>query len=133
MPPFVGVDDNVTIVYDASLGNGTLANTSQSVYMHVGLITNNSNSPTDWKHVQGAWGTADPNVLMTSMGNNLYSKTFNIRTFFGVPLIDTVYQMAFVLRNADGSLVGRAADGSDIYVDLYGPGLKLKIERPFSL
>jgi hypothetical protein len=37
----------------------------------------------------------------------------------------------FVFRNANGSLVGRNADGSDIYLDLYEPGFHAGILQPF--
>ena len=68
-PAFPSQNDTVTIIYDASEGNGALVGYTP-VYAHAGLITNQSTSPTDWKHVQGNWGTSDPKVLMTPLGNN---------------------------------------------------------------
>ena len=70
-PAFPSQNDTVTVIYDASEGNGALVGYTP-VYAHAGLITNQSTSPTDWKHVQGNWGTADPNVVMTPLGNNLH-------------------------------------------------------------
>lgn len=117
-PAFPNQNDFVTIVYDASLGNGALQNSS-TIYAHTGVITNQSTSPTDWKFVKGNWGTADPSVLMTSLGNNLFQISFNIAQFYNFPPNTVVYKLAFVFRNATGSIVGRNADGSDIFYDVY--------------
>lgn len=120
-PPFPTADDTVTIVYDASQGNGALVGITP-VYAHAGLITTNSTSPTDWKYVQGNWGQADPNVLMTDLGNNKHQIKYHIRTYYGLPMNETALELAFVFRNAAGNTVGRASDGSDIYYPLYQPG-----------
>ena len=123
-PIFPTQNDTVTIIYDATQGNAELAGISP-VYGHFGLITSNSTSPTDWKYVQGNWGTADANVLMTDLGNDLHQITFHIPTFFGVPSNETVLKLAVVFRNAAGNKVGRATDGSDIYYDVYSAGSPL--------
>lgn len=130
-PAFPSKNDFVTIIYDASKGNAALQNTA-TIYAHTGVITDQSTSPTDWKHVKGNWGTADPNVLMTSLGNNLFQISFNIGEFYNFPSNTIVYKMAFVFRNAAGNIVGRSADGSDIYYDVYpeNSGLLGKIFAP---
>ncbi len=131
-PVFPSVDDTITLIYDASLGNSALTGVSP-VYMHTGVITDKSNSPTDWKYVQGNWGTADNKVKMTDIGNNLHRKRYHIRSFYGIPSTDSLISLAFVFRNADGSLVGRATDGSDIYYPVYPKsGLFAKILSPES-
>lgn len=117
-PVFPTVEDTVTIIYDATEGNGALVGISP-VYAHTGLITSSSSSPTDWKYVQGTWGIADPNVIMTDLGNNLHEIKYHIRSFYNVPQNETVLKLAFVFRDAAGNNVGRAADGSDIYYDVY--------------
>ena len=118
-PAFPSQFDDITLYYDASEGNGALENYGGSIYGHMGLITNASSSGTDWKHVIGNWGTPDAQTLMTDEGNNIYSKSYNIQDFHNVPGGIEVLQLAFVFRNADGSLVGRDEDGSDIYYDVY--------------
>lgn len=123
-------DDIVTVYFDASEGNAELAGFSGDIYAHTGVITTTSSSPSDWKNVQGTWGTADPNVEMTSLGGDLYSITYDINTFYGLSSTDTVLQLAFVFRNADGTLVGRATDGSDIYADVFPPGLGIAFVSP---
>ena len=116
-PAIVTQNDTVTITYNAALGNAALSGVTP-VYMHTGVITNLSTSPTDWRHVQGTWGSADPNVLMTSIGNNLHEKTIHINSFYNVPANETVLALAFVFRNANGSIVGRAVGGGDIFVPI---------------
>ncbi len=118
-PVFPSTDENITIFFHANEGNAALNNFSGPIYAHTGVITNLSTSASDWKHVQTTWGIADPKGLMTNAGPNLWSKTFKIRDFYGVPTNETVLKMAFVFRNASGSIVGRAGDGSDIFYDVY--------------
>ena len=118
-PAFPTVNDVVTITYDATQGNGALSGQSQ-IYAHAGLITNASTSPSNWQYVQGNWGTVDPQVAMTNIGNNKHTITIDIDQFYGYPLATTtVLKLAFVFRTANGSIVGRAADGGDIFYDVY--------------
>ncbi|REJ63110.1 MAG: T9SS C-terminal target domain-containing protein [Bacteroidetes bacterium] len=132
-PAFPSQNDTITVIYDATEGNGALTGYTP-VYAHAGLITNASTTPTDWKHVQGNWGTADPNVLMTSLGNNLHKLEYHIPTYYGFGSNVTVQKLAFVFRNANGTVVGRAADGSDIYYDIYpaNAGLIAQFMKPES-
>ena len=117
-PVFPTVEDTVTIIYDATQGNGALVGISP-IYAHTGVITSSSTSPTDWKFVQGNWGTADGSVLMTDLGNNLHQIKYHVRSFYNIPQNETVLKLAFVFRDAAGNNVGRAADGSDIFYDVY--------------
>ena len=118
-PPFPTAQDTVTIVYDAAQGNAALVGVAP-VYAHTGIITSTSTSPTNWQNVQGTWGQASPNVLMTSLGNNKHRIKYHIPTFYGAPVAGaTVQQLAFVFRNTTGSVVGRSSDGSDIYYPIY--------------
>ncbi len=116
-PAFPTVNDDITIIYNAEEGNGALQGISP-IYAHAGLITASSNSPTDWKYVVSDWGIENDKVLMQDLGNNLHQISFNIKEYYGVPDGEEVYKLAFVFRNANGSIVGRATDGSDIYYDV---------------
>ena len=118
-PVFPMATDLVTIYFDATQGNMALANVSGTVYLHTGVITNQSVSPSDWKHVPTTWGVADPVGAMTMVSPNLYKKTFLINTFYNISAGEVVLKMAFVFRNQDGSKVGRAADGADIFYEVY--------------
>ncbi|MFM7664096.1 MAG: hypothetical protein ACKO68_06180, partial [Bacteroidota bacterium] len=130
-PAFPTVNDVVTIIYDATQGNGALTGVNQ-VYCHTGLITSASSSPSNWLYVQGNWGQVDANVQMTPLGNNKHSITIDIDAFYGFPVNTTVLKLAFVFRNANGSIVGREADGSDIFYDVYpvNGGLQAAIFNP---
>jgi 1,4-alpha-glucan branching enzyme len=116
-PAFVTQDDSVTVTYDATQGNGDLAGTGV-VYAHTGVITDKSSAPNDWKYVQGNWGTDDAKVKMTSTGGNKFTLRYHIKSFYGIPSNETALKLAFVFRNADGSKVGRATGGGDIFADL---------------
>jgi len=118
-PAFPTQGDDIVLYYDASKGNAGLEDYTGNVYAHMGLITNNSNSPTDWKYVIGTWGTEDATVLMNREGPNLYSKEYNIQDFHGVQAGEAIEQLAFVFRSGDGSKAGRAEDGSDIYLEVF--------------
>jgi glycosidase len=118
-PVFPNQTSTVTLTYDAAKGNGALKDVTGAVYAHAGLITSLSTSPSDWKFVQGTWGTADAKMLMTSIGNNKFTLNIPISTFYGYPAGTVVQKLSFVFRNATGSIVGRDTDGSDIYYDIY--------------
>jgi len=126
-PSFPGEDDSVTIIFNASSGNGGLNNFTAPVFAHTGLITSKSTSGTDWKYVQGNWGTFDNKVLMTSLGNNLYQIKFHIRSFYGLPSGEKALKMAFVFRSQDGTKSGRESDGSDIFYSINSGGFNASI------
>jgi 1,4-alpha-glucan branching enzyme len=126
-PIFPKEDDTVTIIYDATFGNGALKDISGDVYAHAGLITTKSTSGVDWKYVQGTWATNDLKVKMTSLGNNRFKIKYHIKSFYGLPTGETALKLAFVFRNLDGSKVGRETDGSDIFFTLYSTGFSSKI------
>ncbi len=113
-PTFPALDEEITITYDASQGNGVLEGISP-VYMHSGVIIEGEDG---WQNVQGNWGTADPNVQMTQIGPNLWSKTLTITDFYGVSASENVEQLAFVFRNTNGNKVGRTSANTDIYVNV---------------
>lgn len=129
VPALATQDDTVTVIFDATQGNGQLTGVAQ-VYTHTGVITNLSTSATDWRHVQGNWGTDDPKVKMTALGNNLHEIKYHIPTYYNLPAGETVEKLAFVFRNVDGSQEGKNADGSDIFVDIYAPGFNAAFTQP---
>ena len=131
VPAFPTKYDDVTVYFDATQGNAALSGFTGDVYAHTGVITNLSTSGSDWKHVIGNWGTADARVLMHRESPNLYSITYNISTFYGVPVNEQVLKLAFVFRNVNGSIVGRDTNGSDLYTDVAaGEGLFITLREP---
>ena len=132
VPAFPTKFDDVTIYYDATQGNGALAGYQGEVFAHTGLITSESSNGNDWRYVIGNWGAPDSRVLMTRVDEDLYTISYNISDFYGVPPGEEVLKMAFVFRNVNGSIVGRDTDGSDIFTDVYpsDEGLYLILRSP---
>ncbi len=116
-PAFPTQNDTITVTFDATEGNGALTG-FVPIYAHTGIITQ-SGGPGNWQNVQGNWGTPDPTVLMTAIGNNKHTLTYHIPTYYNVSPGTVVNELSFVFRNANGSTVGRAADGSDIFYPIY--------------
>ena len=107
-PVFPLDSEPVIIFFDATQGTGGLANCNCDVYLHTGVITDQSTNPSDWKHVVTSWGVANDDWKMTPVSgqDNVYSYDFmpDIRNYYGVPMNEIIEQMAFVFRNANGSL-----------------------------
>ncbi len=119
--------DNSTLVFtiDCTKGNQGLLNfeggNSNNIYVHVGVITNLSTGPTDWKYVKFTWGTADPLAKATPLGNNKYQYTItNVRSFFGAPAGESIKKVTAIFRNATGTLKQVNSDNSDMYIPVYG-------------
>lgn len=132
IPVIPNSEDTVTVVFDATQGDGGLAGFSGDVYAHTGVITDKSTTPSDWKFVQGTWGQPTPKVRMTSLGNDKYQLKYHLRNFYGVPMADTIKKMAFVFRSADGNQSGRDAGGGDIFVDVATVGIDVIFLAPTS-
>ena len=131
-PAFPTVNDVVTIHYNAFQGNGGLLGVTP-VYTHTGIITQ-SGLPSSWSYVQGNWGQADTNVLMTDLGNNIHEIVIDIDQYYGFPNGTNVAKLAFVFRNFDGSLEGKTATMGDIFYPIYpiNGGFQAAIFKPYS-
>src|SRR5678815_2476921 len=62
----------LVITVDATKGNQGLLNYTPTadVYVHIGVITNLSTSPTNWLHSQFTWGTTPAAGQCVYLGNN---------------------------------------------------------------
>lgn len=132
-PLFPQDTSGVSIVVDCSRGNQGLLNYTGTgdVYVHIGVITNLSTGPSDWKYTPFAWGTTDPLASATYLGNNKYQYTISdIRTFFNVPPAETILRIAILFRNGNGSQVQRNSDGGDMYLPVYTSGLATRFALP---
>jgi hypothetical protein len=124
-PEFPVENSTLSITIDCNKGNQGLLNfeggNSANVYVHVGVLTNLSTGPSDWKYVKFAWATTDPLAKATSLGSNKYQYTItNIRTFFGVPAGETIKKVNVIFRNGPGTLKQVNSDNSDMYLPVYG-------------
>ena len=130
-PTFPTVDDNVTITYDATQGNAALSGVSP-IYTHTGVITTASTSTSDWKYTKYPWTTNAADNVLTALGSNKHSITYNIRSYYGIPASGvTVKQLAMVFRNATGSQVGKTSAEGDILYDVWdGTSFVSKITTP---
>ncbi|MCB2379103.1 T9SS type A sorting domain-containing protein [Hymenobacter sp. BT635] len=132
-PTFFRDTDQVTLSFDATQGNAALAGFTGPVYIWTGVITDKSTSNSDWKYVKSpSFGQPDPAALMTrsTTNPNLYTITFTPRTFYGVPATDQILKLAMIFKSGDGSVVGRATGGGDIFVDVAQGALSVRITAP---
>ena len=129
-PVFPTPSQAVTVYFDATKGTGGLANCNCDVYVHTGLITSKSTSPTDWKYTFTDWGVANDAWKMTPVEGkpNQYSYEIqpNIKEKYGITdPNEEIQKLAFVFRDANGSKEGKASGGGDIFYDVYADDLEL--------
>lgn len=129
-PIFPRSDGSVVIELDATQGNGGLEGYTGTVYVHIGVITDQSSSQSDWRYVQGVWGTSSAPVA-TRIEPDLYQFTINdIRAYFGVPSNENIEQVAILFRDLNATYVARSESGGDLFVDLYDTGFHAKLMTP---
>src|ERR1700722_20658517 len=77
VPAFPQDTGTVVFTVDCSKGNQGLLNYANpgDVYVHIGVITNLSSGPGDWRYAPFTWGTTNPAAQATSLGNNKYQYT----------------------------------------------------------
>jgi len=125
--------DTVTIWFNAQEGSRGLVNAGE-VYVHTGVITNLSSTPSAWRYVKTSWGVNTAETRMEKVGTDLWKIRFHIQSYYNVPLSETILQLAFVFRNAAATRTGKTAENGDIFTPVYQPGLNLvRIEPPDSL
>ena len=133
-PEFPQENNNLSFTIDCAKGNQGLFNfeggNSPNVYVHVGVITNLSTGPSDWRYVKFVYGSTNPQANATSLGANKYLYTLkdlannpvNVRTFFAVPASETIIKVNVIFRNGAGTLKGVNSDVSDMYIPVYTAG-----------
>lgn len=134
-PAFIQeTSSTVTITADARLGNkGLLDHTASDVFVHIGAITTQSTSASDWKYVKFTWGTSDPLAKATSSSPNQWTFTINggLRSFFNITnSTERIQRIAILFRSGTGSKVLRNEDGSDMYAPVYDNGNFARIDEP---
>ena len=131
-PYCFGDEDEITIIYDATLGSSGLVGASK-VYMHAGVITD-SPTGTSWQHVVGNWAKDDGIGEMTRVSgeSDKWEITLTPRTYFEVPSSETIYRLGMVFRNEDGSKEGKNDANSDIFITLtqYASSLQITSSIP---
>ncbi len=137
-PQFI-TDNNlsdVVITVDANKGNQGLFSYANDVYVHIGVITNQSTGPNNWKYVQTTWASTAMSALCTPLGGNKWSYTLpgNLRAFFGmVDPTETILKIAILFRSGNGALKQANTDNSDMYVPVYAAtGAYVRFNKPLS-
>jgi len=113
-PSSAGADDNATLIFDATQGNGELVGASK-VYAHHGVVISGP-SGTDWSYVIGNWGQDDGVGEMTLVAGETdkweLELTPTIRQYFGANSNDNLYRISMVFRSADGGTKGTISAGN---------------------
>ncbi|MBC8035427.1 MAG: hypothetical protein H7Y03_14860, partial [Chitinophagaceae bacterium] len=128
----------VELTCDASLGSrGLLNHTSSDVYVHLGVVTNYSSGPSDWRYLPAAsvWATTNAAVKCSYISGSKwkYTITGGLRSFFGLTdPTERILRIALLFRSGDGSKKLANADGGDLYVPVYSDGIQVSITEPFS-
>ncbi|MGZ3838410.1 MAG: alpha-amylase family glycosyl hydrolase [Flavisolibacter sp.] len=129
----------LVITMDASKGNRGLYNYTPTtdVYVHTGVITNFSTSPTDWKHVKFNQNFNQPNPALQAsyIGNNQWQFTIagSLRDYYGLTdPTETIQKIAILFRTGNGSRKQANSDNTDMYLPVYGDSLAVRISQPLS-
>ncbi len=134
-PGFSQDNDNISITVDASKGNQGLFqyNPVTDVYVHTGVITDQSTSATNWRYVKFNQDFNQPNAQLqaVSLGANKWRFDITgIRSYYGVPSNESILKIAILFRNGNGSVVQRNANGSDMYIPVYDTSLATRFSSP---
>jgi len=126
---------NLVITADATKGNQGLFNYNPfDVYVHIGVITNLSTGPGDWRHVQSSWGTTNAAFKATpTTGTSRWTFTINspLRSYFNITdPNEKILKIAILFRDGAGNRKLANADGSDMYEPIYTSDLAVKITKP---
>ena len=126
-PVCFGDEDEITIIYDATLGSSTLVGATK-VYMHSGVVTD-SPEGTAWQHVIGDWGEDNGIGQMTKVSGETdkWEITLTPRTYYSVPAIETIFRLSMVFRNEDGTKEGKNDSNGDIYINLATDPVNLQL------
>ena len=130
-PAFVteAMTEDITIILNTA---GTAADGfSGELYAHTGVLTTESSSTGDWKHVLSDWGQNIPECKLEKKEGNLWHYVIKggVHAWYGVPDTETVTHIAFVFRSADSSLEVKD-NGADIFVELAKEGMSVKFLTP---
>ena len=130
-PAFVteAMTEDITIILNTA---GTAADGfSGELYAHTGVLTTDSASTGDWKHVLAEWGTNIPECKLEKKEGNLWHYVIKggVHAWYNVPDTETVTHIAFVFRSADSKIEVKD-NGADIFVELAKEGMSVKFLTP---
>ena len=105
-PAFVteAMTEDITVILNTA---GTAADGfSGELYAHTGVLTTDSSSSGDWKHVLSEWGENIPECKLEKKDDNIWHYVIKggVHAWYSVPENETVTHIAFVFRSADSSI-----------------------------
>ena len=131
VPAFPKADEPVTIIYDATQGNGGLLG-ADKVYMHSGIVVSGPDGQT-WTKVVGNYGQDDGIGEMTKVVGeaNKWQITLSpsIRSYYGATTNDLIFRLAMVFRDANGAKSGKSTTNGDFFLDI-DPGDYARVTTP---
>lgn len=133
VPAYATENDSIVVIFNAKLGDGGLAGFTGTVYAYAGVITNNSTSSSNWKHViSSGWSDYQHQPVLTKIGTDLYQLVIgNPRKYYSLTdASEHILKLAFVFKNSDGSKTGRDVGGADIFASLYSSGVSIVLNNP---
>lgn len=119
---------DVTIYFHADQGTQGLMGqpSSAAIYAHTGVILEGS-SDSEWTAAP-KWLDNSAKYKLEYAGPNLWALHIgDIRTYYGLDADAKVAKLAFVFRNATGSLEGKATGGKDIFADVLPEGFQIRL------
>lgn len=130
---------SLVITMDPTKGNAGLNGYTPTtdVYVHTGVITNLSTSPSNWRYVKFNQNFNQPNGSLQAVylaGTNQWRFTIsgNLRTYYGITNpAENIQKIAILFRNGAGTVVQRNSDGSDMYIPVSDIGLDTRLTVPF--
>ena len=117
------ITTDITVIFDAT---GTpLESYGGIVYAHTGATVNGA----QWQNVIGTWGDNVAQPALTNTSGNIYEFTItpDIYTYYGINGADTITELNFVFRSANGP-----EQSADIFIDVFEPGLNVVITNPLN-
>gem|GEM_PF-173882 len=139
-PAFPSRSNSITIVFDATKGNQALLGHSGDVYIHTGLITDQSNpdnppdpvgNPGDWKFIKTAFGQNTSATKMTRLETNLYSITISdVDAYYGSASANEILKLAMIFRSGDSGKIAKTENGEDFFIELFSDGIYVRFNEP---
>ncbi len=118
-------NDKIVITYNSALGVSELndLDLSDTIYAHIGVITDKSISDKNWKYPKAQWAINLPECKLTRLSTNIYTLEISpsIREFFEVPKDEEIKKVAIVFNNIDFTKTGKDVGGLDIFIPIKAP------------
>lgn len=125
-PLFPTINDNLVITYNADSGVSQLQSDT-AVYMHTGVLTDESINHTDWLHKPVHKIDTNASIIkMTHVTQHIYTRTIPIQSYYGIDTsganAENLREVCFVFRNSNGTHFGKDTGGKDFLIPIYQPG-----------